>query len=88
MGGDGGFFEVSNISPNALFAGNPGGELSRSSNGGQGFGNYFDCNIDCATTGSSSSACNADGAIDGGAGFVTVFHLWEDKSLFDTIRNY
>jgi len=87
-GGDGGFFEISNISPLAIFVGNPDGALFRSSNGGDGFGSYFDCNIDCSTVDMSGTNCNSDGIIDGEADFVTNFYLWEDKTLFDKVNDF
>jgi len=82
-GGDGGFSEISNINPNAMFVGNPGGELYRSGNGGEGFGgSLLDCNIDCG----EGSECGGDGALDGGGAFVTPFFLWEDSELYHKVK--
>lgn len=77
FGSDGGFSEVSNINPNALYVGIPGGRLFRSGNGGDGFGGgLFDCNIDCFTFSIDNNGdpnlspgpegeCNADMILDG-----------------------
>ncbi len=85
-GGDGGFSEISNINPNALFVGNPGGDLFRSGNGGEGFGGtLLDCNIDCEPAGNMGE-CGGDGTLDGVGAFVTPFFLWEDSELYHKVR--
>lgn len=69
QGGDGGSAEVSRINPNAMFAATPSSDVTRSSNGGQSFGGFFDDNI----------------APNGGFGngfFNSPFDLWEDQ--YDT----
>lgn len=84
-GGDGGFSEISNINPNAMYVGNPDGELYRSGNGGEGFGgSLLDCNIDCLP--GDGGNCSSDGVLDDGGAFVTPFYLWEDAELFHKIK--
>lgn len=85
VGGDGGFTEISNINPNAVFAEVQFGDLRRSSNGGDGFaGSMFDCNIDCLP--GTNGDCAGDGVIDGGGAFIAPFYLWEDADLYHKVK--
>ncbi len=75
LSGDGGYSEISMFNPNALFAGNPYGEIKRSSNNGNTFNDYYNILIDKFDL---SGASSPDGAPDEGASFVTPFVLWEN----------
>jgi hypothetical protein len=83
-GGDGGYAEISHINSNVMFVGNPNGALYRSANAGDGFVVPFDETIDCQPMVGTPPACSGDGAIDGGAEFVTPFALWEDLVKYQT----
>lgn len=106
-GGDGGYTEISNINGNIMFAafvsdneqgGQSGAHLRRSGNGGEGFAQFFDQNIDCYSASStpasgnaidnSSENCSGDGHMDGDGLFVTPFILWEDAELYHKVAGY
>lgn len=76
-GGDGGDVAVSTINPNILFAEYVNGSVERSSNNGNSFANFFDCNIDFAPA-ASSGGCGGNGEPDDGAPFIAQFELWEN----------
>jgi hypothetical protein len=85
-GGDGGDVAVSTLNPNVIFAENPisysggfGSQILRSSNNGNSFGNFYDCNID--KSGGGGTGCSGDDIPDEGIPFIAQFDYWEN--IFD-----
>lgn len=78
QGGDGGDVEFSQTNLNVLFLGSPSttGYIGRSSNGGAGFGCFFDEKINA----DASDGC----VMDGGGNWVTPFYFWEDMPLYQS----
>lgn len=79
LGGDGGDVDLSKTNLNIMFAGSPSnaGYIGRSSNGGAGFGCFFDEKI-------NASQDDGNCVMDGGGNWVTPFYLWEDMPLYQS----
>lgn len=73
-GGDGGRCEISSINPSAIFASSQGGNLERSSNGGDGFSCFYDQRID------ANADCAAESQF-----FLAEYILWEKLEDFSAV---
>lgn len=81
QGGDGGYFELSQLNPQVMFAALPYGEVNRSGNAGGNFTCLYDCRVDNRCSAGATSDCLPQE----NASFVTPFKLWEDLQTGDNV---